>query len=197
MENLKIDVRELSDEKYENVKEAIYKLTGNNYAFKWNYFQIDLQPKASSGFDSEVTFSVIRNKQVTYNELMEIAGMSDKKTFTKADLVAGKHVFETREGTLNLVIKSQNGLSAVNLDGRMYFGDLKSYKEDLTYSECESLDIVAVYEIYYPNSFNCLSHQLVSIWRRAEKTETQIQFEKLQQQIAELQAQANKLQQTL
>lgn len=138
--------------------------------------------------------------KLTKQEFKQKIGMEENMTtkqFTKADLVAGKHVFKTRSGLYNLVIQAQSGLGGVNLSGKEYFGSLTSYAGDLLHLNYNDLDIVEIYELSYPDVFGCLKEKLKSIWKREEKTEAQIQLEKLQQQITELQAQANKLKATL
>jgi hypothetical protein len=132
----------------------------------------------------------------------EIAGMSDKKTFTKADLVAGKHVVELVNGSRYTLVNLLNEVVGFNLQAeKKGFHDTwyQNLREDMIYPYNKDHTVVAVYEataidVYY----SCSNHNLNLVWKRPPaKTQTEIELEKLQQQIAELQAQANKLQQTL
>lgn len=143
-------------------------------------------------------------EELSNQEFKQKIGMEENMTtkqFTKSDLVAGKHVFKVRKGGYYLVIKTEDrGLAGVNLDGLSHFGTLDTFKEDLSYRHCsvkDDLDIVEVFVIDSSTTFDYLHRNLKCIWKREEKSEAQIQFEKLQQQITELQAQADKLKATL
>ena len=133
---------------------------------------------------------------LTKQQFKEKIGMTTKQ-FSKKDLVAGKHVVKFRGGSelsdgesgLHLVI----GNRLVNSSG---YNDLSSYDDDLLYHN-KHYDIMEVFEIVSATSSRVTSMKLKSIWKRSEKSATQIELEKLQQQIADLQAQANKLQSTL
>lgn len=208
MESYKIDVTEMSEQDKVRVQEAAFKLgyywgtskdsvtnlqagyyyLGRNGILCWDW--------ASSGdyFDKEYI------RQITLQQLLKLAGMEGNMTtkqFSKKDLVAGKHVVKFRGGSelsdgesgLHLVI----GNRLVNSSG---YNDLSSYDDDLLYHN-KHYDIMEVFEIVSATSSRVTSMKLKSIWKRSEKSASQIELEKLQQQIAELQDQANKLQSTL
>lgn len=156
-----------------------------------------------SGIDvwNDVSIDCYRESElpeITLQQLLKLAGMENNMTtkqFSKKDLVAGKHVVETENGRKYLIACSINKpLYGLNLNGSSYMC-LATHNEDLTYGS--NLSVVAVYEIHAEHGFHELSRELKLIWKREERSATQIELEKLQQQIADLQDQANKLQQTL
>jgi hypothetical protein len=159
--------------------------TGNNYFWTCN--------GASNVYDFH---------KLTKREFKEIVGMSDKKTFTKADLVAGKHVVELADGSRYTLVNLLGEVVGFNLQAEQkgfHNTWYQSLREDMTYPYNKDHTVIAVYEatgidVYY----SCSNHNLNLVWKRPPaKTQTEIELEKLQQQIADLQAQANKLQQTL
>jgi hypothetical protein len=193
MENLKIDVRGLSAEQKENVFDAIEKLTENEVNVRDKRFYFTYGEYWTQGGEDERCFTGNRNKQVTYNELMEIAGMSDKKTFTKADLKDGM-VTKYNNGDLRLVL---GGSLRGKACGWMSLGDFDDNLSHRTFGWTIA-EVFSPKSEYYNLSELFDEGRLVSIWKRPPaKTQTEIELEKLQQQIADLQAQANKLQQTL
>lgn len=134
-------------------------------------------------------------EKLTKQQFKEKIGMTTKQ-FTKADLVAGKHVVECVNKNKYLVTIREDGtLFGLNLNRDSYL-PLDGHDNNLEYRS-KDLSISAVYEMSSFNAFLDLNRNLKLVWKREEKTETQIQFEKLQQQIAELQDRANKLQATL
>lgn len=67
----------------------------------------------------------------------------------KSDLIAGKHVVETREGGMYLVFDSKEGKFMYGTNDRLM--DLEKYHEDLTkMSGYENYDITKVYEFKSP-----------------------------------------------
>ena len=195
MENLKIDVRELSAPQKEDVFKAIEKFINTKINVKESYFYFihtGLYNGWSHSFRCDL-YEEKENKEVTYNELMEIAGMSDKKTFTKADLKDGM-VTKYSNGDLRLVLNN-------TLKGKDFgWMPLEDLDDGLNHNDSDwSVDEVFLPNAEYYNLSQLFDEsKLTSIWKRPPaKTQTEIELEKLQQQIAELQAQANKLQQTL
>lgn len=189
MENLKIDVRGLSAEQKEDVFEAIEKLVGYKVNYLDSYFYFIYYKQWSQSF-SEGHFQDHQNKQTSYNELMEITGMSDKKTFTKADLKDGMKV-TFRDGSVKFLL----GVNLLSYDSTLWSGNggytqatyITNFMSDLKHTEFDKLDIVKVVD----------RDGTILFQRPPAKTQTEIELEKLQRQIAELTAQANKLQQTL
>lgn len=136
------------------------------------------------------------SQEITLQQLLKLAGMEENMSFTKADLVAGKHVVECANKNKYLVTVREDGtLFGLNLNRDSYL-PLDGHDSNLEYRS-KDLSISAVYEMGSFNTFLDLNKNLKPIWKRTEKSETQIQLEKLQQQIADLQAQANELQATL
>lgn len=130
----------------------------------------------------------------------ELVEENMNKQFTKDQLVAGKHVVELRDGTKQLVLQKQGGeIFFAGLNGENFFNDVKKLRYDLTWAGNidDVFTIVNVYEISESMWFNQLSSGLELIWKREEKSQQQIELEKLQQQISELQEQAKRLEKTL
>lgn len=123
-------------------------------------------------------------------------GMTTKQ-FTKADLVAGKHVVETSNGYSYIFIGNDVLQGMDNLDS---WNSLKDFDEDLSCIASKEYDIQSVYRVEESGSIAYSKHRSSRklVWERTSpKTASQIELEKLQQQIVELQTQANKLQATL
>lgn len=206
MKGYKIDVSGFSIKDKELVQSAAFKLgctwTSGRVCQNLHALFYYLEPKFSYinyGRDL-ATFIEHRYKEITLQQLLKLAGMEGNMTtkqFSKKDLVAGKHVVKFRGGSelsdgesgLHLVI----GNHLVNSSG---YNDLSSYDDDLLYHN-KHYDIMEVFEIVSATSSRVTSMKLKSIWKRSEKSATQIELEKLQQQIADLQDQAHKLQSTL
>ena len=93
---------------------------------------------------------------------------------TKSDLIAGKHVVETRDGDKYLIFDSEEGKFMYGIyDG---FMDLERYHEDLTrMSGDKSFDIMKVYELKYRTSQNSIKayseQRLTLVWEREEPKE--------------------------
>lgn len=121
---------------------------------------------------------------LTKQEFKEKIGMTNKATFTKDDLVVGKHVVECRNGDRYAVL-DKNVLLRL---GCVSWGDLNHFKHDLTH---DRLTIVKVYSVEYGNLHNYKDLPLV--WERTEKSEAQLQYEECQAKMKELQAQLDKL----
>lgn len=125
---------------------------------------------------------------LTKQEFKEKIGMVNKTTFTKDDLVAGKHIVEYRDGCRRFVMCDDyligtDGCSSLgNFDGNLI-------------SVCKSMDIVKVYEITTRDTVDgFLKHlNLNLVWERTEKSEAQLQYEECQAKMKELQAQLDKL----
>lgn len=112
--------------------------------------------------------------------------------FTKDMLVAGKHVVEYRDGNRRLVVETGEGLGFISATE---FMESCRYEQNLSNVEFDDLDIVKVYEMF--NLFSLRSifedSNLNLIWQREEKSQQEVEYEKLMQQISELQKQAEKL----
>lgn len=88
----------------------------------------------------------------------------------KSDLIAGKHVVETREEKKYLIFDSKEGKFMYGIcDG---FMNLKNYDESLKLmDEDEDFDIMKVYELKYPASKYSINRALTLIWERTEPKE--------------------------
>lgn len=143
--------------------------------------------------------------EITLQQLLKLAGMEENMTakqFSKKDLVAGKHVVELAEGSRYTLVNLLDKIVGFNLQAEHKgFHDTwyDSLYEDMTYPYNKNHAVVAVYEMVKLDVYwSCSDSSLKLVWERTPpKTATQIELEKLQQQIAELQAQANKLKDTL
>jgi hypothetical protein len=200
MENLKIDVRELSVEQKENVFKAGYELTGYTINTRNSCYYFIYPNDFMCHSYNDHSFANSKNTEVTYNELMEIAGMSDKKAFTKADLKTGM-IVEFKSGEKAIVLLGTD-------NGDIVCGDtwfpLSDYSDDVLFGSDRTVSISKVFRPTANKYFSLLefkkdSHwtNYTKVWEYKVKTQAEIELEKLQQQIAELTAQANKLQQTL
>ena len=112
--------------------------------------------------------------------------------FTKDMLVAGKHVVEYRDGNRRLVVLVGNYFNLVGVNGNVW---LKKHNENLIHNDHYELDIVKVYEIRDAFWFDRLLEEgnLNLVWQREEKSQQELEYEKLMEQISELQKQAEKL----
>lgn len=93
---------------------------------------------------------------------------------TKSDLIAGKHVVETRDGDKYLIFDSEECKFMYRVDGE--FLDLERYREDLTrMSGDKSYDIMKVYELVCPANQNSIKayceRYLLLVWERTEPKE--------------------------
>jgi len=153
-----------------------------------DYNFITVQCAAGSLFLTDYAY----DNFIPTDKFKEIIGMTDKKTFTKADLKDGMLV-DTVRGRY-LVLSGR----LVNFSGWLC---LSKYLDDLSVNSINrEYDIQSVWELKDHTSLHDIlsSSSYTPLWKRPPaKTQTKIELEKLQQQIAELQAQANKLQQTL
>lgn len=131
-------------------------------------------------------------EKLTKQQFKDKIGMTTKQ-FTKSDLVAGM-ITKYENGDLRLVLGD-------TLKGKDFgWMPLEDLDDNLSHSN-SNWSIVEVFSPkaeYYNLSELFEEYKLKSIWKRPPpKSASQIELEKLQQQIAELTAQANKLQQTL
>jgi len=164
----------------------------------YNIWEDDLFPfSLSTGkkvlrYDEEKVFVVTCfeiGEYLTKQEFKEKIGMTNKDTFTKGDLVAGKHVVVYRSGHRRVVM--YNGcLSGV--DGN---SNLENYNNELEHDRNSSMDIIEVYEICSNSLLKDLVERknLKLVWKRTEKSEAQLQYEECQAKMKELQEQLDKL----
>lgn len=212
MESYKIDVTEMSEQDKVRVQKAAFKLgyvwsnsKDNVINLQAGYYYLGRDGLlgwdwASSGhyFDKDY------GRQITLQQLLKLAGMENdvtSKVFSKKDLVAGKHVVELADGSRYLLVNVLDKIVGFNLlaDSKGIHDNWYTYlEEDLVYPYNKDLSVVAIYKVVNIDVyFQCSDRNIELIWQRTEKSATQIELEKLQQQIAELQAQTNKLQSTL
>lgn len=147
------------------------------YGFSNNYFWTE-----DSNINSDKDY-----KYLTKQQFKEKIGMTTK-TFTKADLKDGMRLINRDGNTYYLL-----GRNLLTYNPDAYLGNgafnqatyITCYSDQLLNPHFKSLDIMKV-----------IDRDDKVLFVREEKSETQIQFEKLQQQIEELQAQASKLKAT-
>ena len=113
------------------------------------------------------------------------------KTMTKSDLKTGMFV-KYREGGYYLF--TGECFSSGN-----FFGNVESYSEVLYNRHDKDRDVVSIYKVIRPRPINAYleGEDLCLIWEREEKTPTQVELEKLREQINTLQEQTKKLEATL
>lgn len=117
--------------------------------------------------DSGDVYVVLKeNDPYVYYVFVE-EGKDPPSTFSKKDLVAGKHVVVTADGDVGLVVDVKGELwVCFDNDTTM---ELCDQEEDLSYPDDEALDIVEVYQLESSNIgrlFNLKSHTLV--WKKEE-----------------------------
>lgn len=111
------------------------------------------------------------------------------KQFTKDMLVAGKHFVQTKDSEESLYLLANIGkdVMAFEVDGStnpfcgVWFEDLKN---DLTYPHNHDFDVLKVFEFEGSAKFGVSVESLKLIWQREEKSQSQIELEKLQKQIS-------------
>lgn len=212
MESYKIDVTEMSEQDKVRVQKAAFKLgyvwsnsKDNVINLQVGYYYLGRD--GLLGWDwasSWYYFDKDYGRQITLQQLLKLAGMEDcmtTKQFSKKDLVAGKHVVELADGSRYLLVNVLDKIIGFNLqaDSKGVHDSWYTYLEEgLVYPYNEDLNVVAVYKVISINVYcQCSESNIELVWQRTEKSATQIELEKLQQQIAELQDQVNKLQDTL
>jgi|TARA_A100001518_G_C1227286_1_gene80645 hypothetical protein len=136
---------------------------------------------------------------LTKQQFKEKIGMTNKDTFTKDDLVAGKHVVECRNGSRYVVLEDNVLLEL----GDLGWEGLDDFEEDLLFGRDNSdeWDIVKVYRVQYKNIH--LRKDLPLVWERKEKSEepvkseAQLQYEECQAKMDELQKELSALKEKL
>lgn len=167
-----------------------------------NYYNTDMYPfEVEKGHDY-LRFAKDRKFYVTdlrwgdfltKQQFKEKIGMVDKTTFTKDDLVVGRHVVECRNGGRYVLLKEGLLFGLHDGDGFCRMGE---YLEDLTSNvNYTHMDIIKVYTISC-NNIRKLNN-LTLVWKREEKSDAQLEMEECQKQIKLLQEQMDKLQEKL
>lgn len=145
---------------------------------------------------TSVTEAINNNTKLSKSEFKRYIGMPEEEnkmnTFTKDDLKTG-HLVVLRGGREVVIFKdcasvyTQNG----NKYGTLWV-DLNSKH---TWGTLEDEDIMEVYLQSHPYSFvrEYEKDERVLLWKREEKSEKDLQIEKLQATITQAQAQINKL----
>lgn len=101
-------------------------------------------------------------------EWVEEENEAHSTSFSKKDLVAGKHIVKLADGSVGLVVYSQDELWVLFEDDNCM--TLRDQEEDLSFSEDSYFDIVEVYEIsscFMSKIFNLAYHDLV--WQKNPK----------------------------
>lgn len=127
-------------------------------------------------------------KHLTKQQFKEKIGMTNKTTFTKDDLVAGKHVVECRNGN-RYVLVTQDVLLGLDSAG---WNTIDEFEENLTYKYNDCWDIMKVYGVIQKN-LHTYEH-LPIVWERTEKSAAQLQYEECQAKMDELQEKMKELQ---
>lgn len=124
---------------------------------------------------------------LTKQQFKEKIGMVNKSTFTKDDLVAGKHVVECRNGN-RYVLVDKDVLLGLDSTG---WNTIDEFEENLAYKDNDCWDIMKVYGVIQKN-LHTYEH-LPIVWERTEKSQAQLQYEECQAKMKELQTQLDKL----
>jgi hypothetical protein len=205
----KIDVRDMSEEQKKKVQDAFFKMgygwskqcgicyrylnAGFYYAGTFVQSQLEYDP-----VECEDYFKRNTTKQITYEELMKMANM---QTFTKDDLKTGMILVFKNNETAMVLLDTANGDI---VSGENWF-PLKDFSDEELFTEGTSMRSGGVAAVYQPvcnvdfnlAKFDHKSKNYKQIWKREEKSQSQIELEKLQQQITELQKQADKIKATM
>ena len=141
---------------------------------------------------------LIDGTYLTKQQFKEKIGMTNKNTFTKDDLVAGKHVIECRNGT-RFVVLEENVLLELGEKGWLGLDD---FQGNLLHNNgSDEWDIVKVYLVQYINIHFC--KHLPLVWERKEKSEepeksdAQLQYEQCKAKMDELQKELAALEEKL
>lgn len=128
---------------------------------------------------------------LTKQQFKEKIGMVNKGTFTKDDLVVGKHIVECRNGSRYVVLEDNVLLEL----GDLGWEGLDDFEEDLLFDRDNSdeWDIVKVYRVQYKNIH--LSKDLPLVWER--KSPQQLEIDKLQAEVDERVKRINELKESM
>lgn len=130
--------------------------------------------------------NVIASKEIKYFKLKEENVMTNK--FDKSLLKDGM-VVVTREGEKYLVL----GDKLLRNGGHNELGD---YYDDMTlFDRSGDFDIVEVHEFVSAISLDINHWKLSLLWKREEKSPTQLKIEEMESSVVELQKQINELKQ--
>ena len=147
------------------------------------------------------------NESLTYDNFLELIGRNswdnyleevkeegDNKMEDLRELIKPCMVVKFRDDVLTMVYDTQNGIN-FNTETNGYT-DLKSLNEQLLYKDDSHYDIVEIYGLYPCTGSFC--HKISTkdrplIWKREEKSPTQIKIEEIESTIAQLTNQVNVL----
>lgn len=188
---IKVDVSSLTQDERGDLQRELFsvgvrwgssKLTEVLYTEATSYF-IDEGGRLSYS-TSNITFSTVSDKEISIQQLKEKISMC--KQFTKSDLKDGMVVkyrgggsFASKDNGLRLVLCNQ-------FVGRDGYGEFKEYLEDLSLSSDDTnFDIVEVFEVVDASDGldYITSWALKSVWKREEKSQNQLEIEKIQNEM--------------
>lgn len=139
---------------------------------------------------NNISYRIAGKAELIWKDYCELVKEKEmKQEFTKSDL---KNFMR---------VKYRSGVVRIYIDGRFYDGTvcrgyIENYNENLICPLNSNANIVAVFEQPCEPDLS-IHRQGKLIWERKEKSEQEIQLEKLQQQIKELEKQAQKLKETM
>lgn len=173
------------------MKVEIVSCSFDNYWYSDNIgaiYEVEQHPQYNDFYRLIDLLCIIKKEDC---RLLEKQEKEMKQEFTKSDL---KNFMR---------VKYRNGWVRMYIDGRLYstenlfvLGDITNYNEYLVSRDTQSLDIVEIYK--EPSNKHLNSNYFGKlIWERKEKSQQEIELEKLQEQIKALEKQAQKLKETL
>lgn len=149
-------------------------------------FTIDCLDEDGDGLISGSSLCVIVCREIKFFKLKEENVMTNK--FDKSMLKDGM-VVVTREGEKYLVL----GDKLLRNGGH---NELGVYSDDMrVFDHSGDFDIVEVHEFVSAISLDINHWKLSLLWKREEKTPTQLKIEEMESSVAELQKQINELKQ--
>lgn len=155
---------------------------------EFEVIEVDNDGDAWTEYDSCVGRDrILRGELVLiYRDGLSVA--ATPKTFTKADLVVGKHVVENGQGDKMLFLGNFHGVNTWEF--------LENFEDDLS-NEFEELNIIKVYEMgeLVGDLGSCINSAIL-IWER-ENAELKAKLTELEQKKLEIEAEIAKLKEGL
>jgi hypothetical protein len=205
---LNINVHGFSEQKKKLVQDAFHKL-----GYKWNdgitYNYLNANQYSNHYDNSNQTEKYMKFSQskvaykdeftVIFNELMEIAGMTEhlEPTFTKSDLKTGM-ILELNSGDIVMVLLNTNNGDIVSGDN---WFPLKDYTDDTLFNP-NNTNSYSVKSVYQPrsNKYHSLKlfnpehkHDYEVVWERKTETPQQKELRLLEDKQRELAKQQSDL----
>lgn len=186
---IKVDVSGLTHQEREELQKKLFE-----HGVRWGDGSRDIETCSDFNFISQgMTLTHLSSNiryyfedkpytEIKIESLQEILGMKPKQ-FAKSELKDGMVVLLRGHNDRHVVINNR----LVAYDGWM---DLDSYDNNLLEKDVpdNQFDVVEVFEVISLSNLAINQWQLKSIWKREEKSQTQLEIEAIQKQVNELNA---------